>query len=75
MLKMHAKRHYEISPSHFLNWKMLGFLVSTKNCLIWAVKCENLFSESRREFIRSASKIVRELNGHLEFFSRHQVIG
>ena len=58
----------------FFELENVRFPCSTKNCLIWAVKCENLFSESRREFIRSASKIVRELNGHLEFFSRHQVI-
>jgi len=35
---------------------------------------KNQTSERRREFIRRASKIIDEGNGHLETFSRPQVI-
>ena len=31
-------------------------------------------TENLREFIRQASKIVHEKNGHLEIFSRSQVV-
>ena len=58
----------------FLNPKILGFLFPTKNSLTWGVKCENETSENRREFIKLASKFVREWNGHLENFSLPQVI-
>ena len=58
----------------FLNPKILGFLFPTKNSLTWGVKCENETSENRREFIKLASKFVREWNGHLEIFSLPQVI-
>ena len=35
---------------------------------------KNKMSEKRGEFIREASKIVREWNSHLQIFSRPQVI-
>ena len=35
---------------------------------------KNKISENRGEFIREASKIVPEWNGHLQIFSRPQVI-
>ena len=38
------------------------------------MKCENQTSENRTEFIKLASKFVREWNGHLEIFSLPQVI-
>ena len=41
------------------------------------MKCENQTSENRREFIKLASKFVREWDGHvesLEMFSLPQVI-
>ena len=38
------------------------------------MKCENQTSENRREFIKLASKFVREWKGHLEIFSLLQVI-
>ena len=38
------------------------------------MKCENGTSENRREFIRKASKIVHEWNGHLKIFNHPQVI-
>ena len=55
---------------HIFESAKLGFLFSSKNSLIWVVKCEKY----RSEFIRSASKIVREWNSHLEFFSGPRVI-
>ena len=53
--------------------KIVGFLFSMKNSLAWGVKCENLTSENRREFIGQASKVVHEWNVHLEIFSRPHV--
>ena len=41
------------------------------------MKCENQTSENRREFIKLASKFVREWDGHvesLEMFSLPQVL-
>ena len=38
------------------------------------MQCKNQTLENRREFIREASKIVPEWNGHLEILRRPQVI-
>ena len=71
-----GKRKFFLIPLSitFLNPKILGFLFPTTNSLTWGVKCENKTSENRREFIKLASKFVREWNGHLEIFSLPQVI-
>ena len=45
------------------------FLFSTKIKLITGVKCEKLYSENRREFIRQALKIVPGWNGLSEFLT------
>ena len=60
-----------LSSSHFFSPKILGFFLPTKNNLTWVVNCEKL---NFKNFIRWASKIVHEWNGHLEVFSRPQVI-
>ena len=47
------------------------------NCLkrlTWVLKCEKLYLENRREFIRHVTKIVPEWNCHLEIFSLPQAI-
>ena len=59
----------------FLSPKILGFLFTTKKNLTWRVKCEKSnFGKSWRIYWKSSSKIVHEWNGHLEIFSRPQVI-
>ena len=58
----------------FFNPKILRFLFSAKNTLIWGAQCKNQTLENCREFIREVSKIVPEWNGHLEILSRPQVI-
>ena len=45
------------------------FPFSTKIKLITGVKCEKLYSENRREFIRQALKIVPEWDGLSEFLA------
>ena len=62
------------SLHHIFESENFRFPFCTKNSLTWEVKCENLTSENRREFIRWAAKIVHEWNGHLELFSPLQVI-
>ena len=61
----------------FLNSKILGFHFCTKNCSTWAVKCEKVKLQKIVGNLLGnlqASKIVHEWNGHLEIFSRPQVI-
>ena len=75
-IKRITKKKFFLIPLSitFLNPKILGFLFPWKNSLTWGVKSENQTSENRREFIKLASKFVREWNGHLEIFSLPQVI-
>ena len=54
------------------------FPFSTKIKLITGVKCEKLYSENRREFIRQAPKIVPGWNGLSEFLAvlkQQKIIG
>ena len=62
-------RHFLIPLSiTFLNPKILGFLFFYEKSLTWKVKCENYTSESRREYIRQASKTAHEWNGPSRYF-------
>ena len=65
---------FDSSLHHIFESENFKFLFPSKNSLTWGVKCENQTSENRREFIKLASKFVREWNGHLEIFSLPQVI-
>ena len=51
-------RHFLIPFSiTFLNPKILGFVFSQKNSLTWEIKCENLTSENRRDFLDKLRKL------------------
>ena len=59
-----------LSPLHFLNPNILGFLFLRKIVQhgewMWKNKVQKIF----RKFIRQALKIVHEWNRHLEIFNR-----
>ena len=64
-------RIFLIPPHHhILESENFRLPLSKENIVTCAVKYENQTSENRREFIREASKIVREWNVHLAIFSR-----
>ena len=56
----------------FLNPKILGSLFCIKNGLTWAVKCEKKVKGNLLDKLRKL--YVHKRNGHLEIFSRPQVI-
>ena len=65
------------SLHHIFESENFRFPFSYKKSLTCGVKCENQTSENRREFIKLASKFVREWDGHvesLEMFSLPQVL-
>ena len=66
-----CKNFSDSSLITFLSPKILGFSLPTKNNSTWVVNCEKL---KFKNFIRWASKIIHEWNGHLDVFSRPQVI-
>ena len=47
----------ETFSDSFLHPKILGFLFSQKNSLTWEIKCENLTSENRRDFLDKLRKL------------------
>ena len=67
--KVLRKKEFSESSLHrIFESKNFMFPFSTKNSLTWGLKCEKLNLKNRREFIRKASQIVREWNGHLQAF-------
>ena len=52
----------------------LRFPFSSKNSLIWRVKCEKLNFRKSWRIYKISSKIVRECNGHLKILSLPQGI-
>ena len=57
------------SLHHSFESENIRFPFSKKIKLIMGVKCEKLYSENRREFIRQALKIVPGWNGLSEFLA------